>query len=130
MVFNWINVFLDIKYYSAKHYPEIELVRQSKTALNSMHCALWSVQTKVYNQGISGLDCWIDQSIFQSNFVDWIVIDNPKSKLDFGFGLSIQFCHFNPYPKYQNYFIVILKFHSGLCFNNNTKLLFSKILNN
>jgi len=29
-----------------------------------------------------------------------LVIDNPKSKSDFGFGLSIQFCHFNPNPKY------------------------------
>jgi hypothetical protein len=35
----------------------------------------------------------------QSSLVDWIVIDNPKSKLDFGFGLSIQFLHFNPNPK-------------------------------
>jgi len=40
-------------------------------------------------QGIAGL---------QSNLVDWIVIDNPKSKLDFGFGLSIQFCYLNPNP--------------------------------
>jgi len=31
---------------------------------------------------------WIAQSGLQSNLVDWIVIDNPKSKLDFGFGLS------------------------------------------
>jgi len=45
--------------------------------------------------------------------VDSIVIDNPKSKLDFGFGLSIQFCHFNPNPKYHNYFIKKLKFHSA-----------------
>jgi hypothetical protein len=51
------------------------------------------------NQGIAGLDCWIAQSGLQSNKVDWIVIDNPKSKLDFGFGLSIQFYHFNPNPK-------------------------------
>jgi hypothetical protein len=50
-------------------------------------------------QGIAGLDCWIAQSGLQSNKVDWIVIDNPKSKLDFGFGLSIQFYHFNPNPK-------------------------------
>jgi hypothetical protein len=59
--------------------------------------------------------------------VNWIVIDNPKSKLDFGFGLSIQFCHFNPNPKYQNYFIKKLKFHSGLSSNNKAKLFFIKI---
>jgi len=69
-------------------------------------------------QGIAGLDCWIAQSGLHSNLEDWIVIDNPKSKLDFGFGLSIQFRHFNPNPKYQNYFIKKLKFHSGLCSNN------------
>ncbi len=42
----------------------------------------------------------------QSNLVDWIVIDNKKSKLDFGFefGLSIQFYHFNPNPKSSQYF--------------------------
>jgi hypothetical protein len=50
-------------------------------------------------QGIAGLDCWIAQSGLQSSLVDWIVIDNPKSKTDFGFGLSIQFLHFNPNPK-------------------------------
>ncbi len=55
-------------------------------------------------QGIAGLDCWIAQSGLQSDLVDWIVIDNPKSKLDFGFGLSIQFFHFNPNPKRSNYF--------------------------
>ena len=43
--------------------------------------------------------------------MDWIAIENPKSKSDFGFGLSIQFCHFNPNPKYNNYFIKKLKFH-------------------
>ncbi len=42
-----------------------------------------------YRQGIAGLDCWIAQSGLQSNLVDWIVIDNPNSKLDFGFGLPI-----------------------------------------
>jgi len=61
---------------------------------------------------------WIAQSGLQSNLVDWIVIDNPKSKLDFGFGLSIQFCHFNPNPKLHNYFIKKLKFHSALCSTN------------
>jgi hypothetical protein len=59
---------------------------------------------------IAGLDCWIAQCRLQSNLMDWIVIDNPKSKLDFGFELSIQFCHFNPNPKYQNYFIKKLNF--------------------
>ncbi len=43
---------------------------------------------KTCQQGIAGLDCWIAQSGLQSNEVDWIVIENPKSKLDFGFGLS------------------------------------------
>jgi hypothetical protein len=42
-------------------------------------------------QGFGGLDCWIAQYGMQSNLVDCIMIDNPKSKLDFGFGLSIQF---------------------------------------
>jgi len=79
-------------------------------------------------QGIAGLvDCWIAQSGLQSNLVDWIVIDTPKSKSDFGFGLSIQFCHFNPNPKYQNYFIKKLKFHSSSCSNNDAKLLFITI---
>ncbi len=41
-----------------------------------------------YTQGIEGLDCWIAQSGLQSNLVDWIVIDNPKSKLS---RLSIHF---------------------------------------
>jgi len=54
----------------------------------------------------------IAQSGLQSNLVDWIVIDHPNSKSDFGFGLSIQFCCFNPNPKYQNYFIKKLKFHT------------------
>jgi len=48
--------------------------------------------------------------IAQSTLVDWIMIDNSKSKSDFGFGLSIQFCHFNPNPKYQNYFFRNLNF--------------------
>ena len=80
-----------------------------------------------YFQGIAGLDCWIAQSGLQSNLVDWIVIDNPKSNLDFGFGLSIQFCHFNPNPIHQNNFINKLKFHSASCSNNEAKLLFIKI---
>jgi len=46
------------------------------------------------NQGITGLDCWIVQSRLQSSLADWIVIDNPKLKLDFGFGLSIQYFSF------------------------------------
>jgi hypothetical protein len=66
-----------------------------------------------YLQGIiAGLDRWIAQSGLQSNLVHWIVIDNPKSKSDFGFGLSIQFCHFNPNPIYHNYFIKKLKCHA------------------
>ncbi len=39
--------------------------------------------------------CWIGQSGLQSNLVDWIGIDDPYSKSDFGFELSIQFFHFN-----------------------------------
>jgi len=42
--------------------------------------------------------------------MDWIVIDNPKKKSDFGFGLSIPFCHFNQNPKLYNYFIKKLNF--------------------
>ncbi len=49
----------------------------------------------------------------QSNLVDWIVIDNPKSKVDFGFGLSIQFFHFNPNPKHCKLFFIKLKFHEA-----------------
>jgi len=64
---------------------------------------------------------WIAQSGLQSNLVDWIVLDNPKSKLDFGFGLSIQFCHLNPNPIYHNYFIKKLKFYSASCSNNEAK---------
>jgi len=33
-----------------------------------------------HKQGIAGLDCWIAQSELQSNLMDWIVIENPKSK--------------------------------------------------
>ncbi len=29
--------------------------------------------------------------VFQSDFVDWILIEDPNSKSDFGFLLSIQF---------------------------------------
>jgi len=39
----------------------------------------------------------------QSSSVDWTVIGNPFSKLDFGFGLPIQFFHFNPNPKNPNF---------------------------
>jgi hypothetical protein len=70
---------------------------------------------------------WIAQSGLQSNLVDWIVIDNPKPKSYFGFGFSIQFCHFNPNPKYQNHFIKKLKFYSASCSNNEAKLLFIKM---
>jgi len=80
------------------------------------------------NQGIAGLDCWIVQSGLQSDLVDWIVNDNPKSILDFGFGLSILFFHFNPNPKKnQNYVIKMLKFHSPSCSINESKLIFIKI---
>jgi len=69
---------------------------------------------------------WIAQSGLQSNLVDWIVIDNPKSKSNFGFGLSIQLFHFNPNPKYQNYFIKKLKFPSASCFKNEAKPLLNQ----
>jgi hypothetical protein len=49
---------------------------------------------------ISSGYCWIAQSGLQSKLVDWIVIDNPKSKLDFEFGLSIQI---------QNFIIILSK---------------------
>jgi hypothetical protein len=62
-------------------------------------------------QGVAGLDCWIAQSGLQSNLVDWIVIEDPKSKLDFGFGLSIQFSQFNPNPKKFKLFFIKLQFH-------------------
>ncbi len=62
-----------------------------------------------YNQGIAGLDCWIAQSGLQSILADWIVIGNPKSKSDFGFGLSIQLLHFNPNPKTNIFLIKKLK---------------------
>jgi len=74
--------------------------------------------------------CWIAQSGLQSNLVDWIGIDNPKSKLDFGFGLSIQFCHFNPNPKLHNNFIKKLKFHCASCSNNEASYFLSKFSNN
>jgi hypothetical protein len=45
--------------------------------------------------------------------VDWIAIDNPKSKLDFGFGFSVQFFHFNPNPKNFELFFNKLKFHEA-----------------
>jgi hypothetical protein len=45
---------------------------------------------------------WIVQSGLKSDFVEGIVIDNPKSKSDFGFGLTIKFFNFNPNPKNWN----------------------------
>jgi hypothetical protein len=66
-----------------------------------------------YYQGIAGLDYWIAQSGLQSSLVDWIVIDNPNSKLDFGFGLSIQFFHFNPNPKKFKNFFIKLKYNEA-----------------
>jgi hypothetical protein len=73
-------------------------------------------------QGIAGLDCWIAQPGLQSNLVELIVIDNPKSKLDFGFGLSIQFLHFNPNPKAITFLIKKLKAHGQSCSSNEAKL--------
>jgi len=68
------------------------------------------------------------KSGLQSNLVDWIVIDNPKSQLDFGFGFSIQFCHFNPNSKKSNYFFKKLKFQTSASNSNNEpKLLSIKI---
>ncbi len=75
-------------------------------------------------QGIAGLDCWIAQSGLQSILLDWIVIGNPKSKSDFGFGLSIQFLHFNPNPKTNIFFIKKLKTHDQSCYNKKAKLFF------
>jgi len=49
-------------------------------------------------------NCWIVQFGLQSNLVDWIVFDNPYSKSDLGFGLPIQFLHFNPNPQ-KSYFL-------------------------
>jgi hypothetical protein len=66
-------------------------------------------------EGIAGLDCWIAQSGLQSNLGDWIVIYNPKSKLEFGFGKSIQFFHFNPNPKKIKLFFIKLKFYVAYC---------------
>jgi hypothetical protein len=74
-----------------------EIKPSIKLSLSQTVIQLWCKQV------IAGLDCWIAQSGLQSglqsSLVDWIAIDNPNSKLDFGFGLSIQFFHFNPNPK-------------------------------
>ncbi len=65
----------------------------------------WTFDLK-NSQGIAGLDCWIAQSGLQSILVDWIVIDNPKSKTDFGFVLDCQssFCISIQIQK-QSYFL-------------------------
>ncbi len=52
--------------------------------------------------------CWIAQSGLQSNLEDWIVIDNPKSKLDFGFVIV------NP----------VFSFHSN---SNKVRIIFHKL---
>ncbi len=52
-------------------------------------------------QGVAGFDWWIAQSGLQSSMVDWIVIDNPFSKLDFGFSIQIQ-KNQNFYKTYHN----------------------------
>jgi hypothetical protein len=67
---------------------------------------------------IGSLDCSIRIAI---QLVDWIVIDNPKSKSDFGFGLSIQFLHFNPNPKAITFLIKKLKIHGQSCSGNKAK---------
>ncbi len=66
-------------------------------------------------QGIAELNCLIR---IGTNLVDWIMIDNPKSKLDFG--LSIHFFHFNPNSKMQ---IISqeIKFQGALCFNQKSQ---------
>ncbi len=64
---------------------------------------------------------WIAQSGLQSNLVDWIVIDNPKSKSDFGFGLSIHFLYFNPNPKAIIFLIKKLKTHGQSCSSNTSQ---------
>jgi len=93
------------------NFPFLNFLKRLILILSFIFCLV--TQDSAYDgtncHGIAGLDCWIAQS----NLVDWIVIDNPKSKLDFGFGLSIQFWNFNPNPKYHNYFIKKLKFHSA-----------------
>jgi hypothetical protein len=73
------------------------------------------------------LDCWIGQSVLQSSLVDWIVIDNPKSKSDFGFGLLIQFLHFNPNPKAIIFLIKKLKTHDQSCYSIKAKLYFINV---
>ncbi len=65
---------------------------------------------------------WIAQYGLQSNLLDWIVIDNLKD-----FVLSTQLCHFNPNPKYLNYFIKKFEFHCISCSKKEAKLLFIKI---
>jgi hypothetical protein len=80
--------------------------------------SLFSLPNIVDLQGFAGLDCWIAQSGLQSNLVDLNVIDNLKSKLDFGFGLSILFFYFDPNPKKFKFFLRKLKFHGALGFNH------------
>ena len=50
-------------------------------------CKQATGQGSFYDQGIAGLDCSI-QPDCNPILVDWIVIDNLKSKSDFGFGLD------------------------------------------
>jgi len=85
-------------------------------------CSKWYDCT----QGVAGLDWWIAQSGLLSSLIDCIVIDNPKLKLDFGFGLSIQFFHFNPNLTNQNIILIVyfLKLN-----NIRTKLFNWKFLN-
>ncbi len=63
--------------------------------------------------------CWIVQSgLFNPdcNPIWWI-----------GLWLTIQFCHFNPNPKFQNYFIKKLRFHSGLRSNSEAATFYQNI---
>jgi len=53
--------------------------------------------------------------------VDWIVIDDPFSKSDFG--LTIQFFHFNPNPKKSEFLQKKITFNDASFDNNNAKLL-------
>jgi len=60
--------------------------------------------------------------------VDWIAgLLNPDCNPIWWIALSIKFCHFNPNPKLQDYFIKKLKFYSASCSNNEAKLVFIKI---
>ena len=74
-----------------------------RLSINDM--VFWDI---VHTQVIARLDCSIRIAIL---LLVLIVIDNRMSKLDYGFGLSIQFFPFSPNPQSHHYYQFFVKIY-------------------